>query len=419
MMCIPKSFNSSTHCRTDFISVPGIDALAHQLFLCSQEQFTGQVDLKIQTSFSQQWSLYFEQGYLVWGTGGIHPVRRWYRHLSSYCASYTTLPVAFQECQFEHWAYEMLVTLLEHHVIHLQSVKQVIQNVIVELLFDLCQQWAQDGYKSGLHMNFKHTSLDPANSALVAIPVNRVWQQTTQAWEDWQQTGLGQYSPNHAPLIWDARRLQQQILSKTYQNLSALMDGQRTLRDLAIKSNNSLVVMAKSLLPYIQQGLINLQEVKDLQPPIPRTANATLPSLISSSFKPILTGSTPLIAYIDDQTDDGQRMEQILSQMGYRFIHIQDSMQALPTLLESKPNLIFLDLVMPIINGYEACAQIRRISKLKDTPVIILTSNDGVIDRVRAKIVGATGFLSKPIELKKIQATLQKLLLTQTPRLDN
>lgn len=414
-MCIPKSFNSTTPCRSDFIAVNSLDALAHQIQFCSQEQFTGQVDLTIQTSLTLKWSLYFEQGYLVWGTGGIHPVRRWHRHLSPYRSAYTATPVASQNNKFEHWAYEILLRLLDQKVIQLQTMNHVIQQVIVELLFDLFQHWAQDAYRPRLHMHFKHAPLEPENSALVAIPVSRVWQQATQFWEVWQQMGLIHYSPNHAPFIWDAKELQQLVLSKTYQNLSALMDGQQTLRDLAIKSNNSLVVITKSLLPYIQRGLINLQEVKDLPPPPSFSFNAALPSFMASSSQPAFAGSTSLIAYIDDQREDGQRMEQIVTQMGYRFMHIQDSMQALPLLLESKPSLIFLDLVMPIINGYEACAQIRRISTLKDTPVIILTSNDGVIDRVRAKIVGATGFLSKPIDPKKIQTTVQKLIFASTP----
>lgn len=85
-------------------------------------------------------------------------------------------------------------------------------------------------------------------------------------------------------------------------------------------------------------------------------------------------------------------MAQIVTQAGYRYVNLQDSVLALPTLLEKKPNLIFLDLVMPIANGYEICAQIRRALVFKDTPVIIVTSNDGIIDRVRAKLVAQRTF---------------------------
>ncbi|MEO0869229.1 MAG: response regulator, partial [Cyanobacteria bacterium J06642_11] len=65
-------------------------------------------------------------------------------------------------------------------------------------------------------------------------------------------------------------------------------------------------------------------------------------------------------------------------------------------------------LVMPIANGYEVCAQIRRISAFKNTPVIIVTANDGLADRVRAKVVGASGFMSKPINEKRVLKVLKK-----------
>jgi len=107
-------------------------------------------------------------------------------------------------------------------------------------------------------------------------------------------------------------------------------------------------------------------------------------------------------------------MSHILTQAGYGFLNIQDPVKALPLLLEHKPNLIFLDLVMPIANGYEICSQIRRISAFKDTPVIILTSNDGIVDRVRAKLVGSSGFLAKPINSEKVLTTLQRYLPTST-----
>ena len=61
---------------------------------------------------------------------------------------------------------------------------------------------------------------------------------------------------------------------------------------------------------------------------------------------------------------------------------------------------------MPIANGYELCRQIRRISVFMDTPVIILISSDSIVDRVRAKVLGSTGLLTKPIELEKVQAIL-------------
>jgi two-component system, chemotaxis family, response regulator PixG len=65
---------------------------------------------------------------------------------------------------------------------------------------------------------------------------------------------------------------------------------------------------------------------------------------------------------------------------------------------------------MPVTNGYEACEQIRKTPSLANVPIIILTGNDGLIDRVRTKFVGANGFLGKPIDAKAITKTIDKYL---------
>jgi chemotaxis family two-component system response regulator PixG len=73
--------------------------------------------------------------------------------------------------------------------------------------------------------------------------------------------------------------------------------------------------------------------------------------------------------------------------------------------------MIFLDLIMPSINGYELCGQIRRVSRLANVPIVILTGRDGIIDRVRAKMVGATGFLTKPVNRANIDRAIAQYLV--------
>ncbi|MDR9403051.1 MAG: response regulator, partial [Halothece sp. Uz-M2-17] len=70
----------------------------------------------------------------------------------------------------------------------------------------------------------------------------------------------------------------------------------------------------------------------------------------------------------------------------------------------------FLDLIMPNTNGYEICTQLRRVSSLQEIPIIILTGKDGLIDRMRAKMVGATQYMSKPVDRSTILESVQKYL---------
>ena len=65
---------------------------------------------------------------------------------------------------------------------------------------------------------------------------------------------------------------------------------------------------------------------------------------------------------------------------------------------------------MPVASGYEICSQVRRVSLFKGIPIVIVTSNNTLADRVHAKVVGASGFLSKPIQREKVLKTVHRLL---------
>lgn len=122
------------------------------------------------------------------------------------------------------------------------------------------------------------------------------------------------------------------------------------------------------------------------------------------------TSSKSMVVYVDDSPADSQIMAEIVRGAGYGYENITEPLDAIPTLLELRPKLIFLDLVMPLTNGYEVCAQIRRISAFRKTPIIIVTNNDGIIDRIRARIVGASGFFSKPVKQTRVLKVLNKYL---------
>ena len=116
------------------------------------------------------------------------------------------------------------------------------------------------------------------------------------------------------------------------------------------------------------------------------------------------------VVYINDSPADSQAMANIVEGAGYTYVNISDSLQALSQLIDLKPQLIFLELVLPVANGYELCAQIRRIPLFKLIPIIIVTTNWKVADRVRAKMVGASDLLNKPIKAQPVLKALIKYL---------
>ena len=127
--------------------------------------------------------------------------------------------------------------------------------------------------------------------------------------------------------------------------------------------------------------------------------------------------NAPLIACVDDSQMVCQTLEVVLTQQGYRFLGIQESLKAATILLNNKPDLILLDLMMPQVNGYQLCTLLRRTNSLKKVPIVFLTAKDGLLDRMKAKVVGANGYLSKPVTAEQILAKIEQHLTTTNNRL--
>jgi CheY-like chemotaxis protein len=371
--------------------------LAAQFQICSREKRSGRLDVSVLNRSEPMWSFFFHLGQLIWGVGELHPLRRWNRQLSQYCPDLAVSSTQQNTARPQNWNYGSLVGLIKQGRLQQSSLSAIVIGNILELLFDVIQTAQQLCQSSEMHLAYSSSLPNFINPTLfVPVETDRVWRRAEQAWSIWQQSGLAPFSPNSAPVIWDDEALRQQTSLLAYHNLTTLASGCWTLRDIAVQLKQPLAPLTRSLLPYINQGIIGLNPVSDLQ----------------FREKPV---QPPLVAYIEDSRFDSATMGHILAQAGYRFLSIRNAMEAIPLLLEHKPDLIFLDLLMPIANGYEVCMQIRRITAFKDTPIVILTSSDGIVDRVRAKLAGAVGFLAKPIEPNKVIGALQQHLPDFTP----
>ncbi|MEQ9669047.1 response regulator [Coleofasciculus sp. G2-EDA-02] len=404
--------------------------LATQIFSCASEQFTGCLD--IEAPQRQHWSLYFCRG-LICGGSGVHPLRSWLRQLCRYCPQLFKEGTINSSHQFAGDNYDALAELVMQGKIRTEQMTEVVEGYSLEIFFDLIQQLEQTSL-SNLRLTYSQIPQEQMDSALVTIEVDKTWRQALKIWQSWQGSDLTDISPNLAPKVLQPQELQKQFSQMLYDNLSGLgginqtfkalqqetsqfssdnllasMDGNQTLRDLAVNLNRNLLLLTQPIIPYIRQGLIELIEVEDVSFSVasPTNINQEHP-LPENPATPIESNPTsPLIACIEDSSVDLLLMNHILTQVGYGFINIEDQEKALSILIEKKPDLIFLDLVMPIANGYEICSQIRRIPFFKSTPVIIVTGKDGIIDRTRAKIVGASDFVTKPINKEKILQALQ------------
>lgn len=99
---------------------------------------------------------------------------------------------------------------------------------------------------------------------------------------------------------------------------------------------------------------------------------------------------------IDDSQTIRRTAETLLSREGYTVVTAQDGFEALAMIADQKPDIIFIDIMMPRLDGYQACALIKGNPKFRSTPVIMLSSKDGLFDRARGRIVGSDEYLTKP-----------------------
>ena len=118
----------------------------------------------------------------------------------------------------------------------------------------------------------------------------------------------------------------------------------------------------------------------------------------------------PLIACIDDTHAVHRHVKKTLESVGYRVVCITEPASALSALVQQKPALILMDINMPELNGYELCEMLQRSRKLRDIPIVMLTAEQGIINRFRAKYVGAIRYMKKPFEPDRLIAVVDEIV---------
>jgi two-component system, chemotaxis family, response regulator PixG len=376
-----------------------LDSLATQLSEIKRQHFSGRILLK--SSLGQEWCLYIYLGRILYGTGGSHPIRRWVRNatvmgvdvsntedLQTRIDALTNISALTSVELNSCWEYYLLVNWAKQGRISRDGLIKHIQTTIVEVLSDIVRaervSWEQIAQKQ----------LSPQ---LTLIDIDRAFGLAVQQQQQWQQMGLSDISPDRAIEIVNITQFQQLVSISSYQALRVVLDGKHSIREIAAKARKSPVAIGRSFQSHLRSGALCLVDLPDFVSPVNRSKASDLTA-------------SQLIVCIDDSPFVCDRLEQIFRQEGYQFISVMDSLKAIPIVIAKKPQLIFLDLVMPNTNGYEICSRLRKISTFQDVPIVILTGNDGVIDRVRAKVVGATDFLTKPVQSELVLEVAQKYL---------
>jgi twitching motility two-component system response regulator PilG len=122
-----------------------------------------------------------------------------------------------------------------------------------------------------------------------------------------------------------------------------------------------------------------------------------------------------LVLTVDDSLIIRRAIASTLQKEGYQVIEAEDGMNALKLLNNCLPDVILLDIAMPMMDGYEVCRLIRKNPILKSIPVVMLSGKDGFFDKVKGKMAGSTQYLTKPFQPALLIATVEKYRRPETP----
>ena len=117
------------------------------------------------------------------------------------------------------------------------------------------------------------------------------------------------------------------------------------------------------------------------------------------------------VMVIDDSKTIRRTAETLLKKAGCDVITAVDGFEALSKIADQRPDIIFVDIMMPRLDGYQACALIKRNKVFKNTPVIMLSSKDGLFDRARGRLVGAEDYVTKPFSKEELLGAIKRYVI--------
>lgn len=391
------------------------DAIAQSLQLVDKV-FRG--SLIIKASDVVKWKLYFRLGRLSWVTGGVNSNERLQRHLAYYCPQISQEQL--KKIPLEHQPYreqKILVHLQGQGLIQRNQMASLMESIAVEVLFDAIQY----GEVRDCTLSFHQIAEEQNDNLLLLLPfleIDAVLTKVKQQWHDWCNAGLVKYSPNLYPVI-KQRDILESIKNSTDRQIINSINGKNTIRRIATHYQKEVLDVTRFLVSLADTGAVNFTKTPKTET-VTSSKNKIAEAVIKKNFvrssQPPNSSSNkefPLVVCVDDSPLVCKAVKDIIAGENYRFLEIQEPIKVIPILLRKKPDLILLDLMMPIINGYELCAQLRKTPRFKDVPIVILTGKDGLIDRMRAKLVGSNDFMAKPVEKISLLNMLSKYLTVE------
>ncbi len=383
--------------------------LFQELRSLSQSKFSGCLTIENSDVVGfvghQTWQLFFYQGNLIGDGGGIHPVKRWHHCLHHEIAKFPSEidSVLHESSRHDQRSDLLMQKLLAKSILNYRNVQNFISSSILEVLFDIYQQeiwlWMKN-IEPDLHLTYQHQSNEVIHPPYLEVTVQTEYliKKIMTRWQAWQTQGLMWYSPQLSPCLVDRLQLQQSTTPDAYLEMIQLVDGQHTLHDIAIELQQDIATLTASFLNGKDGLLMGFQYLPDDQ--FPTSHLAASKTVIHTDFPHDV--ENPIVGALMESELELHLMQQIALIADYGYVGLQAPLQTVSLFLQHCPQIIFIDLQLDGTSGYEICAALRRAPQFKDTPIILLTENQKLLDIMRGKMSGVTDFLPKPLEPQQI-----------------
>ena len=280
--------------------------------------------------------------------------------------------------------YGALWWLLENNYLTTEQARSVLYRLIEETLFEVISL-----HQGRFSFHFR-ASLSPQ---LTEFNIGPLVKKAIRQLHGWLQLQPHLSSFYDCPLLADTYRLEAGI---NLPPVLALANGKTPIIQISRHLNRNIFSVANSLYPYIQKGKVQL-----IHPP--KSANSPPTEGTSTTVNTV-----PRIVCIDDTLAVRQAIEMMLDAYGYEVTSIANPVKALSLLFSLKPDLILCDVAMPELEGHQLCAMLRQAPSFQSVPIVMLTGKDSFVDRVKAKMVGATDYLTKPFGEPELLALVEK-----------
>lgn len=377
----------------------------------SKEQFSGYL---VVSHNSVKWRIYFSVGQIFYASHSLDPFGRLERHLRRLSLKIPALTGAIRtqarlKFDGESWddayltpGYQAICWLVEENYLTSEQAAALIKNLTREVF---------ESYLLLKQGSYQFSPSSDKSPKLCRLEVSPFVTECRQQLQAWLSLGSSICSPEQRPYFFTQNQAQQKLSTEQQVKLSKLLRG-FSFRQLAVLLNQDELNIAQCFAGLIKSGTILLREPQTPFDRLPVISKDAL-KLIGASTQDTIPGSpksdsvsaipaTPLpqknhqIVCIDDSPAMLNAIEKFLAGQDLSVFTLNDSVKALREIIRIKPDLILMDVGMPTIDGYKLCRMIRNHSLLQATPIVMVTGNTGLIDRAKARVAGATDYMTKP-----------------------